>query len=54
MSSDPEEEQRLTHLEGEVNRLKSAIQELTVLNDLATAASSSLEVSEVLDLIVEK
>jgi sigma-B regulation protein RsbU (phosphoserine phosphatase) len=54
MSSDPEEEQRLTHLEGEVNRLKSAIQELTVLNDLATAASSSLEVSEVLDIIVEK
>ncbi|MEE9168119.1 MAG: GAF domain-containing SpoIIE family protein phosphatase [bacterium] len=54
MSSDPEGEQRLTHLEGEVNRLKSAIQELTVLNDLATAASSSLEVSEVLDLIVEK
>jgi len=38
----------------EIRQLKSAISELTLLNDLALAASSSLEVDQVLDLIVEK
>lgn len=38
----------------EVLQLKSAISELTLLNDLALAASSSLDVDRVLDLIVEK
>ncbi len=45
---------RVAQLENEVERLKSAIQELTVLNDLAITASSSLEVNQVLDIIVEK
>lgn len=44
----------LEQLQNEIGRLKSAIQELTVLNDLAIAASSSLEVEQVLDIIVEK
>jgi phosphoserine phosphatase RsbU/P len=38
----------------EVLQLKSAISELTLLNDLALAASSSLDVDRILDLIVEK
>jgi sigma-B regulation protein RsbU (phosphoserine phosphatase) len=44
----------ISQLEGEVQRLKSAVEELTVLNDLAITASSSLEVDQVLDIIVEK
>ncbi len=47
-------EQRIEQLEGEVQRLKSAVEELTVLNDLAVAASLSLEVDQTLDIIVEK
>jgi phosphoserine phosphatase RsbU/P len=38
----------------EVKNLKSAIEELTVLNELAIAAGSSLEVDQVLDTIVQK
>jgi len=38
----------------EIQRLKSAISELTLLNELALAASSSLESDRVLDIIVEK
>ncbi len=45
---------RVKQLENEVERLKSAIQELAVLNDLAITASSSLDVNQVLDIIVEK
>ncbi len=45
---------RLTQLEQEVRRLHSAVEELTVLNDLAIAASSSLEVDQMLDIIVQK
>jgi sigma-B regulation protein RsbU (phosphoserine phosphatase) len=41
-------------LQKEVERLKSAVEELTVLNELAMAASSSLEVNQVLDIIVQK
>jgi len=41
-------------LENEVRRLKTAIAELTVLNELAVAASSTLEVDQMLDLIVKK
>lgn len=36
-------------LKNELQRLKSAVEELTVLNDLAIAASSSLEVDQMLD-----
>lgn len=40
--------------EKELQRLKSVVEELTVLNELAIAASSSLEVDQVLDTIVQK
>ncbi len=49
-----QENKTLSKLESEVQRLKSAVAELTVLNDLAIAASSSLEVDRVLDIIIEK
>lgn len=48
------ENNTISQLEGEVQRLKSAVEELTVLNDLAITASSSLEVDQVLDIIIEK
>ena len=38
----------------EVDRLRSAVNELTILNELALAASSSTDVDRVLDIIVEK
>jgi sigma-B regulation protein RsbU (phosphoserine phosphatase) len=41
-------------LEDEVLRLRSAVQELAVLNDIAISASRSLEVDEVLEIIVDK
>jgi len=48
------ENKTISQLEVEVQRLKSAVEELTVLNDLAITASSSLEVDQVLDIIIEK
>ena len=48
------EDQKITQLESEVQRLKSAVEELTVLNDLAIAAGTSMEVDQMLDIIVEK
>lgn len=48
------ESANIARLESEVQRLKSAVEELTVLNDLAIAASMSLEVDQMLDIIVEK
>ncbi|MFQ5866249.1 MAG: PP2C family protein-serine/threonine phosphatase [bacterium] len=53
-SKDSTEDPKITQLEREVQRLKSAVEELTVLNDLAIAASLSLEVDQMLDIIVEK
>lgn len=47
-------DEKIRRLETEVERLKSAVQELTVLNDLAITATSSLEVDQMLDIIVEK
>lgn len=38
----------------EVQRLRAAVQELSVLNDIATAVSSARELSEVIDLIIQK
>lgn len=51
---DPKENAKITHLENEIRRLKSAVEELTVLNDLAISASTSLETDQMLDIIVEK
>ena len=42
------------HLEKEIQRLKVAVEELSVLNDLAIAASSSMEVEQMLDIIMQK
>lgn len=44
----------IVRLKAELERLKSAVEELTVLNDLAIAASSTLEVDQMLDTIVQK
>lgn len=46
--------QTIQQLEQEIQRLKIAVEELSVLNDLAIAASSSLEVRQMLDIIVRK
>ncbi|MCI0696751.1 SpoIIE family protein phosphatase [candidate division KSB1 bacterium] len=48
------ENAKITQLENEIRRLKSAVEELTVLNDLAISASTSLETDQMLDIIVEK
>ncbi len=44
----------IVRLQKEVERLKSAVDELTVLNELAIAAGRASELDEMLDLIVEK
>ena len=41
-------------LEQEVQRLKTAVSELTVLNELAVAASSTQEVDQLLDIVLKK
>ncbi|MDZ7333472.1 MAG: SpoIIE family protein phosphatase [candidate division KSB1 bacterium] len=46
--------QTIPQLEKEIQRLKIAVEELSVLNELAIAASSSLEVRQMLDIIVQK
>lgn len=45
---------KLQRLEAENNRLKGAVAELSILNDIATAMSSTLALSEILELIVNK
>jgi serine phosphatase RsbU (regulator of sigma subunit) len=42
------------NLEKEIQRLHSAVAELTLLNELALAASSSVDINQVLDIIVQK
>lgn len=50
----PENSSKIAQLQSEIDRLKSAMDELTILNDLAVTASTSLEVDQMLDVIVEK
>jgi sigma-B regulation protein RsbU (phosphoserine phosphatase) len=50
MSSD----ERVAQLEKKLQQLNSAIEELTVLNDLAIAASTTIDVDQMLDTIVQK
>jgi serine phosphatase RsbU (regulator of sigma subunit) len=50
----PQDQAGMARLQGEVERLKKAVAELSVLNDLAVATTSALEVDRVLDVIVEK
>ena len=49
-----DESRKILQLQSEIERLKSAVGELMILNDLAIAAGSSLEVDQMLDIIVEK
>ena len=49
-----DDQQKVAQLENEVRRLKSAVEDLIVLNDLAIAAGKTLEVDQMLDIIVEK
>ena len=49
-----EEPTKLSRLEKEIKSLRSALEELTVLNEIAISASSSLETDQILDIIVEK
>ncbi len=44
----------LQEMGNEIQRLKVAVEELSVLNDLAVAASSSTDVDQMLDIIVQK
>lgn len=53
-ASQMEDSSKIAQLQEEIGRLKSAMEELTILNDLAIAASTSLEVDQMLDIIVEK
>lgn len=46
--------QREKQFEKEIQRLKSAVEELTVLNDLALAAGSTMEENQMFDVIVQK
>jgi signal transduction histidine kinase/CheY-like chemotaxis protein len=45
---------RITELESELRRLQSAVEELTVLNDISLAAGKGLSVDETLNTVVEK
>ncbi len=46
--------QKVKNLEFEVNKLKTAVEELSVLNELAIAAGRSLELDKLLNIIVQK
>ena len=41
-------------IQTEIEQLRKAVEELTVLNDLAITASSAMEVNQMLDIVVEK
>jgi len=45
---------RIAGLEKEVSRLRAAVEELTVLNDIALGAGAKVSVDETLDMVVEK
>ncbi|MEZ5362523.1 MAG: GAF domain-containing SpoIIE family protein phosphatase [Bryobacterales bacterium] len=45
---------RIKRLEAENERLKRAVEELSILNDVALAVSSTLALNEIVDLIVQK
>jgi phosphoserine phosphatase RsbU/P len=50
----PKTNPTVNQLEQEIVHLKAAVEELSVLNELAIAASSALETNKILDIIVEK
>jgi len=54
MASDRRIEQRLHNLEKENERLKRAVEELTILNDLALAIGASINSQEVMNTIVRR
>ena len=51
---DHKNNQIIQKLEQEIAHLRAAVEELSVLNELAIAASSALETRKILDIIVEK
>ena len=52
--SSPQDSQDLKQLQIENQRLRVAVEELSVLNEIATAISSTLDLSRVIELIVQK
>jgi hypothetical protein len=46
--------QELNQLKNENERLRVAVEELSVLNEIATAISSTLDLNRVIELIVQK
>jgi sigma-B regulation protein RsbU (phosphoserine phosphatase) len=52
--SDKENEQEFGRLKEENLRLRMAVEELSILNEIATAISSTLDLDRVVDLIVQK
>lgn len=53
-SEESREARRIRHLETDVERLKSAVAELNVLNGIALAASSVRDIDELLDTVVDR
>jgi len=53
-NGDSDKEAQIARLEERVQRLQSALQDLTLLKDLAMEASRALEVGPLLDIILEK
>jgi len=43
-----------TKLESEIRRLKRAVEELTILNEIAAAINSSMELDKIVELIIKK
>ena len=54
MSPHTNTDDRIAGLEKEVSRLRAAVEELTVLNDIALGAGAKVSVDETLDMVVEK
>lgn len=48
------QDQKIKELEGEIFRLKSAVEELSILNDIATAIASTQSLDQITNLIVKK
>jgi sigma-B regulation protein RsbU (phosphoserine phosphatase) len=49
-----EENNRITRLEAENDRLKNAVEELSIINDISTAINSTLSLEKIIELIVQK
>jgi hypothetical protein len=45
---------QIQKLQGEINQLRRAVEELSMLNEIAVAISSTLSLDRILDLIIQK